>query len=500
MFLSLGRNKSRKPDDMSSGKRKKTKQQTSKQGKSKPKKTSASDNSSDMTAVSETPDNIAMNGNESTVENIKKIPHDHVNVDQETNHVTQNLDSLNPKNSNESNTATFHIRGSTGPPSEPESVITEGSGENALSDVTALTEEEKGNFGQREGWGGYPKDNIPEYYNSNHFPDVLKSDSITSGRRNEELQNPITSLELNDEKFSDQRSNLFEDSKNFQDIDESESLLTPKGFNTSLSSVTAPRGLPLELFSDNLYIGPIDQLPPMGLAFYWLGWYTEAVFSQTADGLSIVDRFTGIPLSKLFLWIYSPKNLKKMMFDAAAKVADTFNPNTDVIVFGAVEVNKVTGNLHITAVGHGYSGFGKLVPTTYIDNFNRVLLTNQYAVTDYTRIIDETKPTGVPGIFFKYDIEPISVRITEKSVTFAKFLTRLCGLVGGVWVTAGFVLKFANWIWMLLDRNIGNSTRRLNNMDSNVNGAVYNGGVRYNYTDSGIHRGVNIGLQKVSND
>ncbi|CAG8697029.1 15981_t:CDS:2 [Racocetra persica] len=326
MFLSLGRNKSRKPDDMSSVKRKKTKQQTNKQGKSKSKKTSASDNSSDMTAVSETtPDNIAMNGNESTVDEKtidKKTPHDHVDVDQENNHVTQKLDSLNgPKN----NTATFHNRGSTGPPSESESLITEGSGENALSDVTAPTEEEKSNFGQHEGgWDGYPKDNILDYYNSNDLQ------SITSGRRNEESQkildpnkantsaiannqHPITSLELNDntdnEKFSDQRSNLFENSKNFQDIDESESPLTPKGFNTSLSSVTtAPRGLPLELFSDNLYIGPIDQLPPMGLAFYWLGWYTEAVFSQIADRLSIVDRFTGIPLSELFLWLYSPKS------------------------------------------------------------------------------------------------------------------------------------------------------------------------------------------------
>ncbi|CAG8570816.1 10996_t:CDS:2 [Cetraspora pellucida] len=236
-------------------------------------------------------------------------------------------------------------------------------------------------------------------------------------------------------------------------------------------------------------------------------------------------------------------DLKKMMFDAAAKVVDTFNPNSDAIdnqksacrVFGALEVNKVTGNLHITAVGHGYSGNGRpvaennfllnaieliivflihkdveafqyflsVVPTTYIDSFNRVLLTNQYAVTDYTRIIDETKQPGVPGIFFKYDMEPISVRITEKSTTFTKFLTRLCGLVGGVWVTAGFVLRFATWIWMLLDRNIGNGinpTRRSNSVDSNVNGAIYNGGVRYNYIDSGMHRGVNIGLQKVSND
>ncbi|CAG8554408.1 22935_t:CDS:2 [Gigaspora rosea] len=253
-------------------------------------------------------------------------------------------------------------------------------------------------------------------------------------------------------------------------------------------------------------------------------------------------------------------DVKKMMVDAAAKLVDKFDSDSDVVdnqksacrIFGTLEVNRVTGNLHITAIGHGYSGNGRpvaannllnfthridefsfgtlypqlvnpldnsieiaeahveafqyfisVVPTTYIDNFNRILLTNQYAVTDYTRIIDGLRQPGVPGIFFKYDIEPISVRITERSTTFSKFLTRLCGLVGGVWVTAGFVLKFANWIWMLLDQTIGNginSTRGPNSTDSNMNGTLYNGGVRYNYVDSGLHSDVNISLQKIASD
>lgn len=56
------------------------------------------------------------------------------------------------------------------------------------------------------------------------------------------------------------------------------------------------------------------------------------------------------------------------------------------------------------------------------------------------------------GIFFKYDIEPISVRIAENGVSFFTFLVRLSGLVGGIWVTAGFALKIVNRIWSSLQK------------------------------------------------
>ncbi|KAK9710929.1 hypothetical protein K7432_008141 [Basidiobolus ranarum] len=100
-------------------------------------------------------------------------------------------------------------------------------------------------------------------------------------------------------------------------------------------------------------------------------------------------------------------------------------------VTGSMEVNKVAGNLHITALGHGYGGahvdhealnfthyirhlsfghnyphlinplndvyevtesnfyvyqyFISIVPTIYIDNSDNILLTNQYAVTDSSK-------------------------------------------------------------------------------------------------------------------
>ncbi|CAG8553856.1 18511_t:CDS:2 [Dentiscutata erythropus] len=167
--------------------------------------------------------------------------------------------------------------------------------------------------------------------NYNHSPDAPKDESIdrkdvvdselqkklhTSDANEDATNISQSSRELNDnainKKFGDQYSNnsiLFEMPKNSQNIVESDSPLVSQGSKRSNTSVAiASRGLPRELFSNNLYIGSIEQLPPIGLTFYWLGWYTEAAFTCVADKLGLVDRYTGIPLSKLFIWLYSPEN------------------------------------------------------------------------------------------------------------------------------------------------------------------------------------------------
>ena len=45
----------------------------------------------------------------------------------------------------------------------------------------------------------------------------------------------------------------------------------------------------------------------------------------------------------------------------------------------------------------------------------------------------------LPGVFFIYDISPIMVKFTEKTMSFSYFLTSLCAIVGGVFTTAGIV-------------------------------------------------------------
>ncbi|KAF9094528.1 hypothetical protein BGX29_011957 [Mortierella sp. GBA35] len=161
-------------------------------------------------------------------------------------------------------------------------------------------------------------------------------------------------------------------------------------------------------------------------------------------------------------------------------------------IAGSFEANKLSGNMHITAVGHGYPGahidhgvmnmthsihelsFGELypaivnplddsfeisrtsfeafqyflvvVPTIYIDRSNKQLLTNQYSVSEHRRVFGEDQ--GVPGLFFKYDFEPMTLVISEEStMSFGHLLVRLAGLVGGYYVTAGMAHKFLSAVY-----------------------------------------------------
>ncbi|KAL7421606.1 hypothetical protein Q5752_003375 [Cryptotrichosporon argae] len=155
-------------------------------------------------------------------------------------------------------------------------------------------------------------------------------------------------------------------------------------------------------------------------------------------------------------------------------------------IYGSVDVKKVTANLHITTLGHGYMSFEhtdhklmnlshiihefsfgpffpaisqpldlslettdkpftafqyflRVVPTTYIDAKRRRLSTSQYAVTDYSRSFEHGR--GIPGVFFKFEPEPMSVVVRERTTTRYQFLLRLVGVVGGVWTVAGFALR-----------------------------------------------------------
>ncbi|GEM12755.1 endoplasmic reticulum-Golgi intermediate compartment protein 3 [Rhodotorula toruloides] len=159
------------------------------------------------------------------------------------------------------------------------------------------------------------------------------------------------------------------------------------------------------------------------------------------------------------------------------------------MIYGSMEVKKVTGNLHITTLGHGYLSwehtdhalmnlshvihefsfgpyfprivqpldnsveitsvpfhifqyFLSVVSTTYVDASRRRLHTHQYSVTEMGRETQHGR--GVPGIFFKYDIEPMSLTVRERTTTFLQFLIRLAGIVGGILVCSDFGFRTAD--------------------------------------------------------
>lgn len=156
-------------------------------------------------------------------------------------------------------------------------------------------------------------------------------------------------------------------------------------------------------------------------------------------------------------------------------------------LYGSMMVKRVTGNLHITAAGHGYwspvstpdnkmnlthviheLSFGpffprivepldasveiaeekltsyqyflSIVPTRFIATSGRYIDTNQYSVTDYVRKLT-AEDRLLPGIFIKYDVEPVALTIRARSISWLKFLVRLAGVIGGLWVCTGMAVR-----------------------------------------------------------
>ncbi|OSC96947.1 DUF1692-domain-containing protein [Trametes coccinea BRFM310] len=155
-------------------------------------------------------------------------------------------------------------------------------------------------------------------------------------------------------------------------------------------------------------------------------------------------------------------------------------------VFGTITAKRVTANLHVTTLGHGYASaqhvdhhamnlshvitefsfgpyfpditqpldnsfelthepfvayqyFLHVVPTTYIAPRSKPLHTHQYSVTHYTRVLDHHR--GTPGIFFKFDLDPLKLTIHQRTTTLTQLIIRCVGVIGGVFVCMGYAVK-----------------------------------------------------------
>jgi hypothetical protein len=69
-----------------------------------------------------------------------------------------------------------------------------------------------------------------------------------------------------------------------------------------------------------------------------------------------------------------------------------------------------------------YRYFLHVVPTTYIAPRSRPLETNQYSVTHYTHKMQDNE--GVPGIFFKFDLDPMVITIHQRTPSLVQFMIR----------------------------------------------------------------------------
>lgn len=118
---------------------------------------------------------------------------------------------------------------------------------------------------------------------------------------------------------------------------------------------------------------------------------------------------------------------------------------------------------------HKFQYFMSVVPTIYTVasqnllgiSSKRTIVTNQYAVTNEHRMIGENM---VPGIFFKYDIEPLMLRIIERRDSFFMFAIKIVNVLSGVLVTGHWCFTMSEWLVEVLGK------RRKRQSDGVLNG------------------------------
>ncbi|CAM1500570.1 Fc.00g097320.m01.CDS01 [Cosmosporella sp. VM-42] len=165
-------------------------------------------------------------------------------------------------------------------------------------------------------------------------------------------------------------------------------------------------------------------------------------------------------------------------------------------IYGSLDLNKVQGDFHITARGHGYMEIGRhldhsqfnfshiiselsygsfypslvnpldrtvnlasanfhkfqyylsVVPTVYSVG-SSTIFTNQYAVTEQSK---EVSDHFIPGIFFKYDIEPILLSVKENRDGFLLFLMKIINVLSGVLVAGHWCFTLSDWVKEVIGR------------------------------------------------
>ncbi|KAI9004408.1 endoplasmic reticulum vesicle transporter-domain-containing protein [Hyaloraphidium curvatum] len=91
---------------------------------------------------------------------------------------------------------------------------------------------------------------------------------------------------------------------------------------------------------------------------------------------------------------------------------------------------------------HMYQYFIKVVGTRFQYMNGSIVSTNQYSVTEHeksTLSADGRGHVGLPGVFFNFEISPMTVIYAESRKSFGSFLTGVCAVVGGIFTVAGLV-------------------------------------------------------------
>jgi endoplasmic reticulum-Golgi intermediate compartment protein 2 len=98
--------------------------------------------------------------------------------------------------------------------------------------------------------------------------------------------------------------------------------------------------------------------------------------------------------------------------------------------------------------------FMSIVPTVYTvgkaHSARQTIVTNQFAVTEQSHEVSERMT--VPGLFFKYDIEPIQLTIEETRDGYLTFIIKVINILSGVLVAGHWGFTISDWIRDVVSR------------------------------------------------
>jgi len=84
----------------------------------------------------------------------------------------------------------------------------------------------------------------------------------------------------------------------------------------------------------------------------------------------------------------------------------------------------------------------QVVPTQY-ESGGQSMFTNQFSFTQHHQRIEGGANFALPGVYFKYEINPLMIKINDKDSSFANFLVRICAIIGGLYVVFGIVYSLS---------------------------------------------------------
>lgn len=84
----------------------------------------------------------------------------------------------------------------------------------------------------------------------------------------------------------------------------------------------------------------------------------------------------------------------------------------------------------------------KIVPTIYEDNKGTKLQSYQYTSAYKSFLSFHHTGRMIPAIWFRYDLNPITVKYSRKRKPFYTFLTSVCAIIGGTCTVASLIYSF----------------------------------------------------------